>query len=575
MKFQTGSVFGNRYTLGELIAVGGMGEVWQATDRVLGRTVAMKLLSPSLADQPGFERRFREEARNTAMLSHPNIAAVYDYGEDAGASWLVMELVEGKPLSQIIKEDGTIAPRRTAAIIAQAASALQAAHDAGVIHRDVKPANILIRRDGEAKLTDFGIARATDSAPITRTGEVMGTAQYISPEQATGKPASPASDLYSLGVVAHEMLTGTRPFDEGSPVATAMAHIHNSPPPLPHSVGQPLAGVVVACMAKDPQQRPESAAMVASALRGGPEAAAFATTEVVPRAGDATQRMGSTATMVQPAGQMPPPGYPPPDRRQPYGPGYSPTGPMPQQQQRRGLNPWLWIVPLLILLGIGGYLLAQTGLFGGSATPQESPTTPVTQSPTQTSATTPTTVQLDSAEYRGMTVEQAQARLRELGFTRTTVNRTSDDEVDADRVISINPSEEVEPGQVITLNVSTGPANQEPTTPSTPDQPTTSEEPTEPDTPTEESPTPEESPTSQEAPSQQETEPGRTDGAAEPGSQQAAERGDAQAALPQAGNNGNPAQGQRDSDDQEGAQAHFRGTGRSADEPQDEGTVTR
>lgn len=482
MKFSTGSVFGDRYTLGERIAVGGMGEVWRAQDRVLGRTVAMKLLSPSLADQPGFTRRFREEARNTAMLSHPNIAAVYDYGEDAGASWLVMELVEGQPLSQIIKDDGPMDPRRVSAIIAQAASALQAAHDAGVIHRDVKPANILVRSDGQVKLTDFGIARATDAAPITRTGEVMGTAQYISPEQATGKPAGPHSDMYSLGVVAHEMLTGKRPFDEGSPVATAMAHIHNDPPPLPPSVGQPLAGVVMACLAKDPAHRPESGRTVTSALRGGPEAARFANTEVMPPNTGATQAMsGPPPTMVQPTGQLPPRAYPPPGYppQGAYGhPGY-PTGPMPEQRKRT--NPWVWIVPLLLLLALGGFLLAQSGLLSGGSTPQDTPSTPaVTTEPTTPSPTetTPQTEQLNSAEFRGMSVAEASSRLGSLGFDQVAVNEQSDDQVPAGQVISINPSGRVTVGTPITLHVSTGPQpTQEPSPADTGPAPTESPSP--------------------------------------------------------------------------------------------------
>ncbi|GAB95377.1 serine/threonine-protein kinase [Kineosphaera limosa] len=517
MKFHKGSVFGNRYTLGDRIAVGGMGEVWRATDGVLGRTVAMKLLSPSLAEQPGFIRRFREEARNTAMLQHPNIAAVYDYGEDAGASWLVMELVEGEPLSTIIREEGPIEPRRAASIVAQAASALQAAHDAGVIHRDVKPANILVRPDGQVKLTDFGIARAVDAAPITRTGEVMGTAQYISPEQATGKPAGPASDIYSLGVVAHEMLSGTRPFDEGSPVATAMAHIHNDPPPLPDGVGQPLAGVVMASLAKDPGNRPPSAAVVASALRGGPEAAAFDSTEVFPSDAGPTQAMhGPAPTMVQPPAPTgrtgyPPPGYPPqggyPGQ---YGQGYPgyPTGPMPEQKKKS--NPWVWIVPVLLLLVLGGFFLAQSGLLSGGTsqetTPPVTPTTEVT-TPTPTTPTTQDSVRLDNSRFAGMTVEQAQSELRSLGFSQTTINQQSNNDVAAERVISINPSGDVSPGAIITLNVSTGP---EQTTPPPAESPETTPPPDE----------------EEESPPTDEQSPG-TQGAADPGEQSGA--GDAQA----------------------------------------------
>ncbi len=475
MKFQTGSVFGNRYTLGERIAVGGMGEVWRAEDRVLGRTVAMKLLSPSLADQPGFTRRFREEARNTAMLSHPNIAAVYDYGEDAGASWLVMELVEGEPLSQLIKDDGHLPSRRVSSILAQAALALQAAHDAGVIHRDVKPANILIRNDGQVKLTDFGIARAVDSAPITRTGEVMGTAQYISPEQATGKPAGPGSDLYSLGVVGHEMLTGKRPFDEGSPVATAMAHIHNPPPPLPEGVDPILAGVIFACLAKDPAARPESASAVASALRGGPEAASFASTQAMPPPPGATQRMGAAPTMAQPPAPMTQPGYAQPGYPQQYGhtgyqqqyPGYPPTGPLPEQQKRRS-NAWPWILVAVLLLALGGVVLAQSGLFGGAGS---APTTaPTTSAPTTTTPTTsaPTRVRLDVASYRGLTQADATSRLQALGFDTVDTAQEASETIPAGRVVTVTPNGDVEVGTTLTLTISTGPQQTSTPSPSTP-----------------------------------------------------------------------------------------------------------
>lgn len=267
MKFQTGTVFGNRYTLGNRIAVGGMGEVWRAADQVLGRTVAMKLLSPSLADQPGFTRRFREEARNGAMLSHPNIAAVYDYGEDSGASWLVMELVEGAPLSQIIKDDGPLGAKRTASILAQAASALQAAHDAGVIHRDVKPANILVDDDGYARLTDFGISKSMAGSALTQTGEMLGTAHYLSPEQVQGRPATPASDLYALAVVGFEMITGSRPFAGESMIVTALAHVGQPAPELPDSVPEPLRTTVLSGLAKLPEKRPKDASAFADALR--------------------------------------------------------------------------------------------------------------------------------------------------------------------------------------------------------------------------------------------------------------------------------------------------------------------
>ncbi len=276
-----GTVLGERYALTGRIAVGGMGEVWAATDTVLDRTVAVKLLNPGLSQESDFVERFRAEARHTAALQHPNIATVFDYGEDDGTAYLVMELVPGQPLSQIISERAPLSAQETVAILIQAATALAAAHEGGVVHRDVKPANILITPDGTVKLTDFGISRAVDSVPLTQTGQVLGTAQYLSPEQALGQSATAASDIYALGVVGHEMLTGERPFDTGSVVSTALAHVNNPPPPLPDTVPVGLRDVISAAMAKDPADRPASAADMAHAL-GMPGAAFAPNAPVIP-----------------------------------------------------------------------------------------------------------------------------------------------------------------------------------------------------------------------------------------------------------------------------------------------------
>lgn len=454
MKFTTGAVFGNRYTLGERIAVGGMGEVWEATDQVLGRIVAIKLLSPGLADQEGFAQRFREEARNTAALSHPNIAAVYDYGEDAGANWLVMELVKGQPLSAIIAENGRLSAERTISIVSQAAHALQAAHDRGVIHRDVKPANILVKPSGEVKLTDFGISRATDAVPITRTGEVMGTAQYISPEQATGQPVSPASDIYALGCVAYEMLTGTRPFDEGSPVATAMAHVTTPPPPLPDTVPPALAAVIMACLAKAPSERPRSARALADTLRGAPTGGFPVTAPMA-----ATERL-SPATRVAPAGAAVPP------RRT------TRVQETPAEEPKRKKNPLFWIIPLVLLLVVGAFLIAQA-LGDGSrdTTPTPAPTT-ATQSPTPTQTeTTDDSVQVTASDYMGLSYDEAAQRLQGLGLQ---ARRGAERENEAPRgqVIGLSPSGRLDRNSTVTLDVSSGPAPEETPTPTQTQTPT-------------------------------------------------------------------------------------------------------
>ena len=273
MNSAAGITLGNRYALTERIAAGGMGEVWEATDTVLGRTVAVKLLHPGLSQENDFVERFRAEARHTAGFQHPNITTVFDYGEEDGTAYLVLELVVGQPLSQIIYERAPLSAQETTSILIQAATALAVAHRGGVVHRDVKPANILVTADGTAKLTDFGISRLTDAAPLTQTGSIIGTAQYLSPEQAMGQSATASSDIYALGIVGHEMLTGKRPFDAGTMVATALAHINQEPPPLPDTLPVGIRGVIAAALSKDPANRPTSAAAMAHAL-GMPDAPA-------------------------------------------------------------------------------------------------------------------------------------------------------------------------------------------------------------------------------------------------------------------------------------------------------------
>jgi serine/threonine-protein kinase len=256
--------------LEERIASGGMADVWQGTDDVLQRNVAVKVMRADPDNEEIFAERFRDEALHSAALLHPNITTLFDYGEDDHLSYLVMELVQGLPLSAILREQGALQPDTVRSVLGQAALALGTAHEAGVVHRDVKPANILIREDGLVKLTDFGIARAMDAIGHTRVGEMLGTPNYISPEQAVGQQATGASDLYALGVVAHEMLTGERPFDRGTPIATALSHVNEPPPPLGDDVPEDIRDVVEALLQKDPAARPENAATVAVMLGVAP-----------------------------------------------------------------------------------------------------------------------------------------------------------------------------------------------------------------------------------------------------------------------------------------------------------------
>ncbi|HEX8001489.1 MAG TPA: protein kinase [Mycobacteriales bacterium] len=265
MTAETGTHLGERYRLDERIATGGMGEVWRARDELLDRDVAVKLLKREYADDEGFVERFRAEARHTAGLAHPCIAGVYDYGEGAGTSYLVMELVPGEPLSALLAREGRLTPERTLDVVVAAARGLDAAHQAGVIHRDVKPGNILVCPDGAVKLTDFGIARAVDAVPVTQTGMVMGTAHYLSPEQANGREVTPASDVYSLGVVAYECLAGRRPFEADTPVGIAMAHLYEDPPALPPDVPEEVSDLVAQAMAKEADDRFATAAAFAKA----------------------------------------------------------------------------------------------------------------------------------------------------------------------------------------------------------------------------------------------------------------------------------------------------------------------
>ncbi|MDC5698605.1 serine/threonine protein kinase [Intrasporangium calvum] len=379
--FRAGHVLGARYTLVAPIASGGMGDVWSATDDILGREVAVKIMRESR--DPGFRDRFGDEARHSASLHHPNIAAVFDYGDDNDNPYLVMELVRGRPLSELIADSAGqgFDAATVRSIVGQAALALAAAHGSGVVHRDVKPANILVTPDGQAKLTDFGIARATEGKGRTITGEVLGTPEYLSPEQALGETATAASDLYSLGVIAHEMLTGAKPFDCGTPVATAVAQVNDAPPPLPPTVPEDLRAVVQACLVKDPGERPSDARALADALLDpmGRMPLSSAPTAVAPQpsptrtlpivAGEAAASAG-LGSAADPA--------PPRSRAE-----LRKRAERHTRERRRPSVAWL-AIPFVALLIWGAFALGS--LMGGSdpmATPQQKATSPALVSPTE------------------------------------------------------------------------------------------------------------------------------------------------------------------------------------------------
>jgi serine/threonine-protein kinase len=257
-------VLGRRYALEEKIGAGGYSEVWRGTDVVLARPVAIKLLHLGYAQHAEALARFRAEAQHAGALSHENIARVYDYGESDPPQppFLVMEFIDGPSLAGALTA-GPLDPARTMDIVAQAASGLHAAHLAGLVHRDIKPANLLLAPGGIVKITDFGIAHATDSAPVTVTGQLVGTPGFLAPERAMGAQATAASDLYSLGIVAYECLVGAPPFT-GLALAVALAHHERPLPPLPAQVPAEVAALVLELTAKDPADRPHSAGEVAA-----------------------------------------------------------------------------------------------------------------------------------------------------------------------------------------------------------------------------------------------------------------------------------------------------------------------
>ncbi|MFD9614913.1 protein kinase, partial [Streptomyces sp. NPDC059083] len=255
-----GAMIADRYRLQRLIATGGMGQVWEALDTRLDRRVAVKVLKAEFSADPTFRQRFRTEARTTAQLNHPGIASIYDYGETQDGSggeiaYLVMEYVQGEPLNAVLSRLNRLSVAQGLDMLEQTGRALQVAHLAGVVHRDVKPGNILVTPTGQVKITDFGIAKAVDASPVTKTGMVMGTAQYIAPEQATGEDATAASDVYSLGVVGYEALSGARPFTGDGALTVAMKHVREAPPPLPADLPPNVRELIEITMAKDPGQR--------------------------------------------------------------------------------------------------------------------------------------------------------------------------------------------------------------------------------------------------------------------------------------------------------------------------------
>lgn len=266
MKLVEGQLVHHRYRLDRRLAQGGMGEVWKGFDIQLGKIVAVKALRTDTSNVEAKLRRLRAEAHNSANLAHPNIAALFDYYEHDGIGFLIMEYVPSKSLADLYHKEKTVEPTRLLPILIQTARGLFVAHSHGVIHRDVKPANIMVSETGSVKITDFGVSYSSDQEQITQDGMVVGTAQYISPEQAQGEQATAQSDIYSLGVVAYEGLCGHRPFTGTTPVDIAAAHVNDPVPPLPDSVDLQLRQFVMSMLSKNPKDRPKDALVVSKVL---------------------------------------------------------------------------------------------------------------------------------------------------------------------------------------------------------------------------------------------------------------------------------------------------------------------
>ena len=472
MRPTSGLTFGGRYQLSSRVAFGGMGEVWQASDLVIGRTVALKILKDEYLGDPGFLERFRAEARHAALVNHEGIANVFDYGEEDGSAYLVMELVPGEALSTMIEREHTLPVDKVLDIVAQTANALQAAHAVGLVHRDIKPGNLLITPDGRVKITDFGIARIADQVPLTATGQVMGTVQYLSPEQASGHPASPSTDVYSLGIVAYECLAGRRPFTGESQVAIAMAHINDQPPALPGTVPEPVAALVMSCIAKKPADRPATAANLAraaQALRRGDVAAATVAVPAIGGAGTvafnpppgndaATALIGTQANAPVVGGGAP----------------RSPAGPEDDTDEKKS-RAWIWwlvgAVVLIAAIVIGVLVFANADQDPDpSASQSSAPSQTRSQAPSQEPSATPTETRttINPADYIGRATDQVQTELQSMGFAvQVQDGDPAETAEQANTVQSISPTGSLSDGALITLREYTAPPSvNKPNTPS-------------------------------------------------------------------------------------------------------------
>ena len=452
---EIGTTLGGRYRLVELLGQGGMATIYRARDAQLDRDVAVKLLRPEFGQDPDFLARFRDEARAAASLNHPNIVSVFDFGEDESGPYLVMELVEGEDLASILRGNGPLAPRQAARVSAEAAKALQAAHIRAIVHRDVKPSNILVGRDGRIKVADFGIARALNEAQLTLPGTTMGSVHYFSPEQARGEPATVASDIYALGIVLFETLTGQRPFSGDGAAAVALARLTTTPPrPSALRAGVPpeLDSIVTRAMSLDPAARYASAAAMASALEGYLSDAGERTSAVPTAAAGAA----AAATVASATARPNPAPVPyPPDAYARSGPAPvsttrgtppPPPGSEVEDEEERS-SPWAWVAGLLgvAVLAVIGFLLFRLLTGGGAAS----------ESPSPSASPEPVTV----PSFVDQLIDDAQVEAGDLGLEIIVSGTEESTDVEPGTILSQDPAEgEIVPvGTQIRVIVARGP----------------------------------------------------------------------------------------------------------------------
>jgi eukaryotic-like serine/threonine-protein kinase len=438
------SLLGGRYELGPLLASGGMGRVWRGRDTVLGRPVAVKILRSEFTGDDAFLARFRAEAQHAAALHHPNIASVFDYGEveedGERLAYLVMELVDGESLATLLARQRRLDVATSMRVMRGTAAALAVAHTAGLVHRDVKPGNVLVASDGTVKITDFGIAWSASSVPLTRTGQVIGTAHYLSPEQAQGDRASPASDVYALGAVTYECLAGRRVFEGENSVQIAVKQIREHPDPLPPDVPAHVRALVERAMAKDPARRfPDGEALLSAideVLAGSPPPAAARATRGAAAA--ASSAAGPTGTAVMPL----------PVARPVDDDTHVTT---PPSERRR---PTAVLVGALVALLLVAALVTGISLLGAS---DDDPAAESTATPEQTTAVqTPAAVQVDPAAFVGRPVADVQAELSVLGLV-VVLQEVQTADVAEGLVTGVTPTDGLVAGSTVTVSHAVAP----------------------------------------------------------------------------------------------------------------------